>query len=438
MGDAHEAGRTALPRTLGTVHLWGLAVGLVISGEYFGWSYGWGVSGPLGFLVASAIVVALYVPLSLCLSELATTVPEAGGAFSYAQRAFGDRGGYFAAVCSLVEFALAPPAIAYGLGSYLHVLHPGVQTNAAACVALAAFGALNLAESKQSARFETFVTFVAIAELLVFIGVALPAFKLENYARDGWMGGASGVFAAVPFAIWFFLGIEGTALAVEEAKDPVRALPRGFLYGIATLVLLALGVMLAAGGAGDWKRLNAMDFPIPEAVSMALGPAHPWVKGFAGLGLFGLIASLNGILFGASRQLFAVARAGLVPRSLAHVSAQGVPTRAALAIVLVGLAGIASGKTADLITISACGALGSYASCGLSLLALRRREPALPRPFLVPGYPLVPMLTVALALFCFVAIAATNPRVVAVFAGIVVVAWLWRARAGRATIAEKP
>jgi ethanolamine permease len=438
MTDAHEAGPAALPRTLGTVHLWGLAVGLVISGEYFGWSYGWGVSGPLGFLVATALVVALYVPLSLCLSELATAVPEAGGAFAYAQRAFGDRGGYFAAVCSLVEFALAPPAIAYGLGSYLHVLHPGVQTNAAACVALVAFGALNLAESKQSARFETFVTFVAIAELLVFIGVALPAFKVENYVRDGWMGGASGVFAAVPFAIWFFLGIEGTALAAEEAKDPVRALPRGFLYGIATLVVLALGVMLAAGGAGDWKRLNAMDFPIPEAVSMALGPAHPWVKGFAGLGLFGLIASLNGILFGASRQLFAVARAGLLPRGLASVSAKGVPTRAVVAVVLVGIAGIASGKTADLITIAACGALGSYAFCGMALLTLRRREPDLPRPFVVPGYPLVPLLTVALTACCFLAIAVTNPRVVAAFAGIVLVAILWRARAGRAIIAEAP
>lgn len=423
-----------LPRTLGTVHLWGLAVGLVISGEYFGWSYGWGVSGPLGFLVASAVVVALYVPLSLCLSELATAVPEAGGSFSYAQRAFGDQGGYLAAVCSLVEFALAPPAIAYGLGSYLHVLHPGVQANAAACVALVAFGLLNLAESKQSARFETFVTFVAIGELLVFIGVALPAFKVENYVRDGWMGGASGIFAAIPFAIWFFLGIEGTALAAEEAKDPVRALPRGFLYGIATLVVLAIGVMLAAGGAGDWKRLNAMDFPIPEAVSMALGPTHPWVKGFAGLGLFGLIASLNGILFGASRQLFAVARAGLLPRGLASVSAKGVPTRAVVAVVLVGIAGIASGKTADLITISACGALGSYAFCGMSLLALRRREPNLERPFSVPGYPLVPLVTVGLTALCFAAIAATNAKVVAVFVTIVALAMAWRARAHRAAV----
>jgi ethanolamine permease len=427
----------ALKRTLGTVHLWGLAVGLVISGEYFGWSYGWGVSGPLGFLLATGIVVALYVPLALCLSELATAVPEAGGAFAYAQRAFGPWGGYLAAVASIVEFALAPPAIAFGLGSYLHVLMPTVNASVAACLALLAFGIVNLAESKQSARFETLVTFVAIGELLVFIGVALPSFQLANVTRDGWMGGAPGVFAALPFAIWFFLGIEGTALAAEEAKDPARDLPRGFLYGIGTLVVLALGVMAAAGGAGDWKRLNAMDFPIPEAVSMALGPTHPWVKGFAGLGLFGLIASLNGILFSAARQVFAVARAGLLPASLATVTGTGVPVRAVACIVAVGLVSIVSGKTADLITLSALGALGAYFASAASLLRLRETEPALERTFCVPFFPWIPRITLALTVLCFAAIAASNPRIAAAFVVIVAGAVAWRFVARRPAVPSR-
>ena len=241
------------------------------------------------------------------------------------------------------------------------------------------------------------------------------------------MGGAPGVFAALPFAIWFFLGIEGTALAAEEATDPARSLPRGFLYGIATLVVLALGVMAAAGGAGDWKRLNALDFPIPEAVSMALGPSHPWVKGFAGLGLFGLIASLNGILFSAARQVFAVARAGLLPRALAHVTQAGVPVHAVGAVVVVGLVCIASGKTADLITLSALGALGAYFASAASVLRLRITEPDLARPFLVPLFPWVPRLTLALTSLSVAAIAASNVRVAAAFASIVACAVLWRA-----------
>ena len=49
-----------LKPTLGTLHLWGIAVGLVISGEYFGWSYGWGVAGTLGFLITTALIATLY------------------------------------------------------------------------------------------------------------------------------------------------------------------------------------------------------------------------------------------------------------------------------------------------------------------------------------------------------------------------------------------
>jgi len=429
-----------LKRSLGAFHIWGLAVGLVISGEYFGWSYGWGVAGPLGFLVATAVVVVLYVGLSLSLSELASAIPDAGGPFTYAQRAFGPWGGFIAGIAALIEFLLAPPAIAYGLGSYLHVLSPSINAGVAAALALAAFGVVNLLETKQSARFETAITFIAIVELLIFIGVSVPAFQASNFLNDAWMGGAPGIFAAIPFAIWFFLGIEGAALAAEEAHEPQKTLPQGLLWGIVTLVVLAMGVMLGAGGAGDWKRLNAMDFPIPEAVSMALGPAHPWVKGFAGLGLFGLIASLNGIIFGASRQVFAISRSGLLPASLSRVSRRGVPSRAVIFSTVAGLLGIASGKTSDLITIAGLGAIVVYAACVLSLIRLRKKESSLKRPFLVPGYPIIPYLTLVLAVICLIAIAWSNPRVFVVFAGLMVGAcagkavMLGRARRGvRAT-----
>ncbi|MBM4378782.1 MAG: ethanolamine permease [Deltaproteobacteria bacterium] len=417
---------SGLRRTLGGLHVWGLAVGLVISGEYFGWSYGWGVAGPLGFLVATLLVAVLYVGLSLCLAELATAIPDAGGPFAYGLRALGPWGGYLAAVAALVEFLLAPPAIAYGLGSYLHVLAPSVHAGGAAAGALVLFGVVNLAESKQSARFETAVTVVALVELLVFIAVVAPAFRWERFTADGWMGGTPGVFAALPFAIWFFLGIEGAACAVEETREPEKNLPRGLLLGILTLVLLALGVMAGAGGAGDWKRLNAIDFPIPEAVSMALGAGNPWVKGLAGLGLFGLVASLNGILFGAARQLYAVARAGLLPRGLAAVNGRGVPARAVVLAVGAGLCGVASGKTADLITLSALGALAVYALTAASLLRLRHAEPGMVRPFRAPLYPAVPVATLGLSLACGAAIAASNPGVFRLFAALVLAAAAYR------------
>jgi ethanolamine permease len=66
---------TQLKPTLGTLHLWGIAVGLVISGEYFGWSYGWGVAGTLGFLVTSFMVATMYTCFIFSFTELTTAIP---------------------------------------------------------------------------------------------------------------------------------------------------------------------------------------------------------------------------------------------------------------------------------------------------------------------------------------------------------------------------
>lgn len=101
-----------LKAPLNTWQLWGIAVGLVISGEYFGWSYGWASAGTLGFLVTTILVATMYIAFIFSFTELTTAIPNAGGPFAYAQRAFGELGGYIAAAATLVELLFAPPAIA--------------------------------------------------------------------------------------------------------------------------------------------------------------------------------------------------------------------------------------------------------------------------------------------------------------------------------------
>ena len=113
---SNATAQPVLKRTLGTFHLWGIAVGLVISGEYFGWSYGWAQAGTLGFLVTSLLVAAMYTAFIFSFTELTTSIPHAGGPFAYAYRAFGPVGGYIAGFATLVEFVFAPPAIAAANG----------------------------------------------------------------------------------------------------------------------------------------------------------------------------------------------------------------------------------------------------------------------------------------------------------------------------------
>src|SRR5450755_138933 len=103
---------TQLARTLSGLHLWGIAVGLVISGEYFGWSYGWAYAGTLGFLVSTVLISIMYTAFIFSFTELTTSIPHAGGPFAYSYRAFGPLGGFIAGVATLIEFVFAPPAIA--------------------------------------------------------------------------------------------------------------------------------------------------------------------------------------------------------------------------------------------------------------------------------------------------------------------------------------
>lgn len=325
MQDFAVPGAPALKQTLTTLQLWGIAVGLVISGEYFGWSYGWASAGTLGFTVTALFIAAMYTTFIFSFTELTTMIPHAGGPFAYSKAAFGPVGGYLAGAATLIEFVFAPPAIALAIGAYLNVQFPGLDPKTAAVGAYLVFMALNIIGVQVAATFELLVTLLAIFELLVFMGVVAPGFSMAHFTRGGWSGqdhltlaAVPGMFAAIPFAIWFFLAIEGVAMAAEEAKDPRRSIPLAYIAGILTLVVLAVGVMVFAGGAGDWTRLANINDPLPQAMKLIVGANSNWLHMLVWLGLFGLIASFHGIILGYSRQIFALAREAYLPRTSAR------------------------------------------------------------------------------------------------------------------------
>ncbi len=420
-----------LQPTLGTWQLWAIAVGLVISGEYFGWNYGWAAAGPVGFLVATLLVTVLYVTFVLSFTELTTAIPQAGGPFAYASQAFGPIGGVVAGYATLIEFLLAPPAIAFALGSYAHFLWSALPVRATALGCYVAFTLLNLLGIKESSNFALVVTGLAVAELLVFMGLMSPHFRLATFLAHQVPVRAASVLAALPFAIWFYLAIEGVALVAEEVKEPRRTIPRGYGYGLGTLLLLALGVMVLTGGATDWRALSHLDYPLPEALRLVLGPASPWTKLFASIGLFGLVASFHGTIIGYSRQVFALARAGYLPTPLARLNSRGAPHWALVAGGAVGCLALVTGTTDQVIILSVLGAVVMYSLSLLSLFALRRREPELARPFRVPGYPAVPLLALALSLLSLGTIVYYNPGLSLAFgAGLGLVLAVYRGLGG--------
>lgn len=397
---------------------------MVISGEYFGWNYGWAIAGTVGFLIATLIVTVFYVAFIFSYTELTTAIPDAGGPFAYALRAFGPTGGFVAGFATLIDFLLAPPAIATALGAYAHFLYPALPVLGVAVSAYVVFIGINILGIRESANFSVIVTVLAVVELLVFMALVMPAFRADNFLAHNAGFGASGVLAALPFAVWFYLAIEGVAMMAEEVREPHRTIPRSYLLAIGTLVILALGTMILCAGATDWRTLSALDYPLPETLAVVLGRGSAWSKLFAGLGLFGLIASFHGNTLGYSRQIFALARAGYLPRVLGEVNTRfQTPHRALIGGGLVGLAALFSGTTSQIIILSVLGAMVMYVISLLSLFRLRQTEPAMPRPFAVPGFPVVPGVALVLALLCLGAIVLYNQTLSLIFAGLLISSW---------------
>lgn len=431
-----------LNKTLGTFQLWGIAVGLVISGEYFGWSYGWASAGTLGFLVTSLFIALMYTTFIFSFTELTTAIPHAGGPFEYSRRAFGPTGGFIAGFATLVEFVFAPPAIALAIGAYVNVQFPALDPKWVAVGAYVIFMALNIAGITIAASFELIVTLIAIFELLVFMGVVAPGFSVANFVKGGWagadsfsLGSLSGIIAAIPFAIWFFLAIEGVAMAAEEAKTPRRSIPIAYIGGILTLVALATGVMVFAGGSGDWTKLSNINDPLPQAMKTIVGENSGWLHMLVWLGLFGLVASFHGIIIGYSRQIFALSRAGFLPAMLGRVHpTRHTPHIAILAGGVVGIAAIFSDElikiggqtlTANIVTMSVFGAIVMYIMSMASLFKLRVSEPGLERPFSAPVFPVFPAFALAAAVLCLLTMAWFNPIVAGLFVGAMAIGYVY-------------
>jgi ethanolamine permease len=433
---------TALHRTLGPVMIWGLGVGYVISGSYFGWNYGLEEGGPWGMLVALAVATALYVCFVLGYAELACAIPRAGGAFAYARRAFGPQTAFLVGLAQVVEYTLAPPAIAASIGSYVHTGF-GLDPTLVALGAYVVFTAVNMIGVQLSAGFELVVTVLAVVELFVFGAVVLPSFSWTTFSTDALPHGWGGAFFALPFALWFYLAIEGIANVAEEAKDPQRDLPRGFLSAMATLVVLAHVALLGAVGVAGWRAVlfeNGVDgaqsdSPLPLAIRHVVGGDHPLFAILTGVGLLGLVASFHGILLASSRALLEMGRTRFLPAVLGRLHpTRRTPVPALVATFVVGMVALATGRTGDIILVSIFGALTLYLVSTLALFRLRRLEPDLPRPYRTPGYPVVPAVALLLTVVALAAMIVTRPALFALYVALLGIGWAaWRGWGARAS-----
>jgi len=414
----------SLRRSLTPTMVWGLGVGYVISGNYFGWNLGLEQGGTWGLGIALVFIIAMYITFTLGYSELACAIPQSGGAFEYARRAFGPHAGFIAGMAQNIEFIFAPPAIAFGIGAYVNLYFPSIPVLWIAIVSYAIFVTLNIAGIRIAAAFELGVTAIAVAALLVFAAVVLPHAEWSNFSRDGMPHGWTGVLAAVPFAIWFFLGIEGVANLAEEAINPRRTILIGFGSAIVTLVILCLLTFFGAVGVAGWKAVvftsdnMVSDSPLPMA--MAYVTEGILYKVVILVGLFGLVASFHGLMLAGGRSTFEFAKGGYAPAALGRLNKRlQTPVTALIVNMAIGIGALLTGKTGDIITIAVFGALTLYFISMLAMIRLRRTEPGLHRPFMSPGYPYFPIVALLISASSFIAMAFYNFKLAGIYMLIV-------------------
>lgn len=411
-----------LKRTLTPFMLWGLGVGYVISGMYFGWNLGLEKGGTLGLAIATFFIIIMYVTFTFSYTELACAIPKAGGGFDYANRALGRDWGFIAGMAQNIEFIFAPPAIAFAIGAYFNLFFPQLPVLTIAIFSYVVFTALNIYGVKAAALFELGITILAVAELLVFAGVTLPQFEWKHIQENAFPQGWEGVLAALPFAIWFFLAIEGVANVAEEAIKPQRTILIGFGSAIFTLVILCVLTFAGSVGVGGWEAVvykpdgTTSDSPLPLALGQIVGNNNVLYHLLITIGLFGLIASFHGIILAAGRSSFEFGRVRYAPAFLGNIHKKfRTPAKALVVNMFIGIIALLTGKTAEIITLSVFGALTLYIISMIALLRLRKKEPGLERPFKVPMYPFFPVTALIIAIISFVAMTVYNTRLALIY-----------------------
>jgi len=384
--------RTLRKGSAGWVLLAGLGVSYVISGDYAGWNNGLAEGGFGGLLIAGVVIAGMYLAMVLGMAEMSSALPAAGGGYTFARRALGPWGGFATGTAILIEYAIAPAAIATFIGSYVESLNLfGITDGWWVYMAVyAIFIGIHLTGAGEALKAMFVITAIALVGLVIFAVSAIGLFdagNLTDIAATDTVGassflpfGAFGIWAAVPFAIWFFLAVEGVPLAAEEAREPEKNVPRGIIISMLILIVTGATVLFLATGALGAESLSTSGNPLVEALGD--GTAAKVVNY---IGLAGLVASFFSIMYAYSRQTFALSRAGYLPKNLSITNSRKAPTLALIVPGVVGFVLSLTGEGAMLLNMAVFGAAVSYVLMMVSHIVLRRREPEMKRPYRTPG-----------------------------------------------------
>ncbi|MFJ6212610.1 APC family permease [Streptomyces sp. NPDC092296] len=404
---------TRLRRSIGLWQLSGIGIGATVgTGIFFVLSTAVPEAGPA--VVLSFAIAAVTAGLTaLCYAELASAIPVSGSSYSYAYATLGEAVAFGVGACLLLEYGVSASAITVTWGQYLDefcrdtlgfgipdaIARPpghGGYVNLPAAVLVALCCVLLVRGAKESARVNTAMVAVKLAVLLLFVCVGLTGFHAGNLTPFAPLG-IGGIGAAASSIFFSFIGLDAVSTAGEEVRDPRRTMPLAIITSLAVVTVLYVAVALTAVGAQPWQRFRGQEAGLAQILRQVTGSSWPSVM-FALGAIVSIFSITLVVLYGQTRILYSMGRDGLLPARFARLSPRtGTPAWNTVAVGT-GVALLGAFVPLDVLAdLTSMGTLVAFAVVSIGVIVLRRTAPELERGFRVPGYPVVPLASVA---FC--------------------------------------
>jgi APA family basic amino acid/polyamine antiporter len=418
-----EAEKGTLRRSLGRLNLTALGVGSIIGTGIFVLT-GTAASQNAGpALVISMVIAGVACAFAgVCYAELASMIPVAGSAYTYAYATVGELFAWIIGWDLILEYALSMSTIAVGWSGYFVSLmrdlgwevpaamtaSPGVPValsgggivagafNAPAAAIVVLVTALLVIGIRESANTNTLLVIVKSLVLVVFVGAGIAYVRRENltpfippntgeFGHFGW----SGVLRGSAVMFFAYIGFDAVSTAAQEARNPQRDLPFGILVSLAVCTVLYIAVAIVLIGIVPYTKLNVAD-PIAVGIeATGLTWFSPVVKVSA---LFGLFSTMLVQLLGQTRIFFSMSRDGLLPGLFGRVHPRFRTPH--LSTMLTGAVVAVAAGLLPLSTLSqlvSMGTLLAFTLACIGIIILRRSSPGLERPFRTPWMPWVPI-----------------------------------------------
>lgn len=449
IGVGHNEHGAHLERRIGTFQLTMFGVGATVgTGVFFVLSEAIPKAGAA--VLISFVVAALCAGLSaLCYAELSSAIPVSGSTYSYTYHALGEFAAIVVAACVLLEYGVSTSAVSVGWSGYFNELLQGVfgwQLPTALSVSFlpgpgeaASGGFINLPAvvlvllcmllllrgTSESATVNTIMVLIKLGVLVLFAIIGFTAFEADHFSN--FFGQAAGISAAAGVIFFSFIGLDAIATAGEEVKNPQKALPRAIIWAL--IIVTAVYLIVAVAGIGAepvefFSTEEAQTAGLAKILNNVTG-ATTWGTILAAGAVISIFSVTLICLYGQTRILFAIARDGFVPKNFLRVNRKTmVPAYNVVfvAIVVAIIAGfVPAGYLWDTVSI---GTLMAFMFVAVSVIVLRRTHPEMERPFRVPLYPWVPILSIAACLYILAGLSWHTWLIFGVWV-VIVVTYYW-------------